>query len=120
MDDELVAAKLVRSRLYVVNAMCCMPTTHKEQDMRKAATCCKPALLNQLAPFDEQTPVFAMGKWAMFGMTGKDRGIASSRGFVRPEYEIPQQEGSIDEAHEAIRRMVKSLLTPRKTEDDDT
>lgn len=85
LNEELVVAKLKRDSLFVVNATCCQPIDKTEGRQRLATNCCRPVLKAQLATLPKQTPVLAMGKWAVFGLTNKDKGVMNSRGFVRAD-----------------------------------
>jgi uracil-DNA glycosylase family 4 len=91
LDEELLAAGLPRTKLFIVNATCCQPTGRSLSDFRKAVVACNPALIAQLKRLPKNIPTLAMGRWAMFALTGKDRGIALARGFIRDEWTIPQQ-----------------------------
>lgn len=88
LDDELFAVGLLREKLFIVYATMCWPTKRGERESRLAAQCCRPALLRALKPFDPSTPTFAMGKWAVFALTGKDKGVMGARGFVRSSFEL--------------------------------
>lgn len=85
LDDELLRAGLQRSKLFIVNAMCCQPPpgVRSVTMMARAADCCRPALIAQLK---RQRPaqLFAAGKWAFYALTGKTKGLNKARGFVRP------------------------------------
>jgi hypothetical protein len=96
--------ELPRARLLVINATCCQPPINKtDAMMRRAVQCCRPALLHQLAAIDPATPTLAMGKWAAYALTEKDKGMMSGRGFVRRDFRLPQaQTRTIEEAHYVI------------------
>jgi uracil-DNA glycosylase len=103
LDEELLRVGLLRQRLFVVNATCCLPPINKtENQMRRATVCCRPVLLNQLSKFPADTHVLAMGKWAAFALTLKDKGVMNARGFVRP-FTIPRPIASMDDASELLR-----------------
>lgn len=91
LDEELLRAGLLREKLFIVNATCCIPVQGKtEAQMAKAVECCRPALLKQLEQFDPETPVFAMGRYAYTGLTGVAKGVMAARGFVRENWKIPR------------------------------
>lgn len=95
LDVELFHAGLRRKELAIVNATCCQPVLpKKEVDMRNAVLACRPAFLSQLANLPEDLPVLAMGKWAFFALTGKDKGVMKARGFIRWPFKIPRKDGS--------------------------
>lgn len=87
LDESFLAVKLNRAKLFVVNAIACLPRLPKsEADMRRAADLCRPALLAQLQSLDsaDKLPVFCAGKWATYGLTGSIKGIKTHRGFIVP------------------------------------
>jgi len=84
LDNAFIAVKLNRAKLFVVNAICCMPPRSKsEVQMRRAADRCRPALLAQLLELSNTEHVFAAGKWAAYALTGETKGMNKRRGFVR-------------------------------------
>lgn len=84
LDDALLSVKLQRSKLYLVNAICCRPPMKKSlTDMKKAADACRGAVLNQLRSLESTEHIFAMGKWAYYSLTGRTKGLKNGRGFVR-------------------------------------
>lgn len=89
LDEELSNVELPRSKLFIVNATCCKPTTKDESDVRKAVLACRGVLLRQLRQFDKRVPVLALGKWAAFALTLRDKGVMNARGFIRSDWEIP-------------------------------
>jgi uracil-DNA glycosylase len=99
-DDELLKSGLLRSKLFLVNAICCKPPDHKsEPEMHKAVTACAPAFWAQVNRYPRDIPKFLMGKWAIYQVLGKNLpgGIEKGRGFLRPE---PYR--SIEDAMEVI------------------
>ncbi len=84
-DDELLAVRLRRSQLFIINAVACHPVFggKQEQMMGQAVKCCRPAFLAQIAHLPPDIHTLAMGKWADLAVSGKKRGVAKSRGFVR-------------------------------------
>lgn len=90
LDLALAEVGLSRSRLLVINATCCRPPPGKADAlMRKACDACRPAFLAQLATVPKATPVFAMGRWARYQLTGKATGLFEHRGFIDAEYRLP-------------------------------
>lgn len=86
LDEELRLAGIDRSKLLVINAICCKPKEpKKENEMREAVNCCRPAFLAQIAHLNPATIHWlVMGKWAGFAVTGKDKKLIGGRGFIRP------------------------------------
>lgn len=86
LDESFLRAKLPRAKLFIVNAIACLPTLAKsEADMRRAADRCRPALIAQLSRLANVNtlPVFAAGKWALYGLTGDFKGMKNHRGFIK-------------------------------------
>lgn len=84
LDRELTKVGLPRERLRIVNAIACLPplSAKSEGNMRRAVDCCKPLFLAQVIGCPD-VPILAMGKWAFYALTGKDRGVMSNRGFIQ-------------------------------------
>ena len=83
LDEELLEAGLDRSKLALVNAVLCRPTEPRSaNDMRVATKCCAPAFKRQTKAF-KKLPTIAMGRWAIFAVTGKDKSQMKGRGFIR-------------------------------------
>ena len=86
LNGELQQVRLTRSELALVNATACQPPFDStEGQMRKAVVCCQPLFWSQIrqATVTQETHVLAMGRWAHFALTKKDRGAMSNRGFIR-------------------------------------
>ena len=86
LDNSFIAARINRSRLFMVNAIACQPSRAKsEADMRRAADRCRPALIAQLERIKRvnDLPVFCAGKWATYGLTGSTKGMKTQRGFMK-------------------------------------
>ena len=116
LDESFLRAKLPRAKLFVVKAIACLPRLPKsEADMRRAADRCRPALLAQLARLKnvEHLPVFAAGKWALYGLTGDFRGMKTHRGFIK-KWDFEDSKKLNDEVLGKIRR--KALAAKRKRE----
>lgn len=109
LDRLLLHVRLQRSKLFIVNAMCCAPTMHKsESDMRKATDCCRPVLIEQLARLKSVPHILAMGKWAAYALTGSTRGIKNGRGFLR-EWTLEQTLA----AHKKFRKKLRAEIRKR-------
>jgi DNA polymerase len=86
LDNSFIKVGLNRSKLFVVNAICCSPRFNKSQvAMQKAANRCRPALIAQLRRLSGPgtTRIFAAGKYAYFALTGSIKGLKTKRGFLR-------------------------------------
>lgn len=93
LDKELEEVKLYRPQLLVINAIMCQPTSKRDADMRAACKACRPAFraqLEKLAVEYPTTPTCAMGKWAVYQLTGKTKGVGSSHGFIDYDYTLAQ------------------------------
>lgn len=90
LDRELEKVKLYRPMLLVLNAMLCQPTTKKDSDMRRACDACRPAFLHQIRKVPPNTPTMALGKWSVYQLTGKVKGVAAGHGFIDYEYNLTQ------------------------------
>lgn len=104
LDDEILEAGLLRTRLFLVNVTCCMPQERTEAAMKKATECCHPAFRAQLSRFDPRTPVFAMGKWSLYALTGRVKGVGNVRGFIRSDWtlmDIPASLGDTDDERDS-------------------
>ena len=85
LNDELLDVGLKRSELFVLNAIACQPGASKSlSDMKHAADACRPAFEAQLAKLRLGVHAFAMGKWALYAVLGKTKGLKNGRGFIRP------------------------------------
>lgn len=92
LNEELREAGFERSKLFVLNSVCCPPPAQKdEKAMYQALNACSPALVAQLRKFDPTTPVLALGRWAYVALTGQTRGVMHARGFVRADFRISAQ-----------------------------
>lgn len=86
LDTQLVAAKLDRGDLTIINAIGCQPGKGLKTDtnMGKAASACWPMFEHQYAPYRKHH-VLAMGKWASYAANGQSPvTIETGRGFIRP------------------------------------
>lgn len=110
MGREMVAALeeagIQKDRLLVANAYACMPKEpRRDVEERQAVACCRPLLRYFTDALDAKTPTLLAGKWALLAMTGKEKGLFNSRGFVdmrwdlsvRPAKDEPPQEEETEE-----------------------
>lgn len=93
-DLSLAEQGLPRERLFLINAIACLPIQGKtEAQMKLAVDCCRPLLLDQLKPLPADIPTFAAGKWAAYTLTGEYQGVYDVRGFLNLNFELPRPEG---------------------------
>lgn len=91
LDQELLEAGLPRHKLAIVNATLCRPPIGKDENMmRRAVDCCRPAFLESIGKLPSVFPVFSMGKWAAYALTGRNKGAMGRRGFVDQTYTLPR------------------------------
>lgn len=95
LNDELLDAGLLRSRLVLINAICCLPTAKNVSVMGKALQACRPVFLHYMHGVDPKLPVFAMGAWAMAAYVGRRKAIEKTRGFVR-DVELSKELKDVD------------------------
>lgn len=77
LRDKRVGLK--RENLVLTNAALCRGTTDKDNE--KAAQCCAPRLLRELASYPPNLPIVAFGKSATLSILG-NRNIMRTRGFI--------------------------------------
>lgn len=70
-----------RQEIWITNACLCIPLTPSAKEARDAATCCRPRLSAELARLHPDAGILAMGKWALFALTGKEKGMGGFQGF---------------------------------------
>lgn len=83
LNDELMEAGLLRSKLVIINALACFPTSKKVATMNKAFRSCRNVFLHFMRQVPPNLPAFAMGSWAVAAFTGKRMAIEKTRGFIR-------------------------------------
>ena len=87
LDSHLAKNGLRRSDAWVTNAALCRGESDREND--KAADCCAPRLLRELAAHPGDKPIIALGKAATRSILGV-KSILAARGFVWRAKEIPE------------------------------
>lgn len=128
LDAALLKYGLLRNKLFILNATCCQPPHNKtEPQMKKAVLCCRGAFRAQMKKLDPKLPAVAMGKWAGFALTGRDRGTGNSRGFLQeaegrplimswhPTYAFfrnPYEAGAFEVDLDRFARLVRDELQP--------
>lgn len=89
MAATLEEAGIERSKLLIATAYACMAEEPKRlKDERAATNACRPLLLQQLAQTPPATPTLLAGKWALLAMTGKEKGLFTTRGFVDKKWRL--------------------------------
>lgn len=88
LDDRLRRdAKLSRNSAHITNAALCRGDS--DDDNERAAECCAPRLLKEIAELPADTPVVALGKSALRSLLGV-RNILMARGFIWTVAEIEE------------------------------
>jgi uracil-DNA glycosylase family 4 len=99
LDDTLEDVGVERNDCYVTNAALCRGESDKDND--RAAECCAPRLLKELATLPKDVPIVAIGKAAARSILGV-KSILLARGFVwttRPlDSSIKSAEGAVRKA----------------------
>lgn len=89
MTATLEEAGIERSKLLIATAYACQAEEPKRlKDERAATNACRPLLLQQLASTPADTPTLLAGKWALLAMTGKEKGLFTTRGFVDKKWRL--------------------------------
>lgn len=101
LDDEIVEANLDRAAAHVTNAALCLGETDEDND--RAAECCAPRLLKELAKLPPEVPIIPLGKAAARAVLGV-KSILLARGFVWTARDLST---SIDNAEAALRKAVR-------------
>lgn len=79
LSEEMTAVGLDREEAHVTNATLCVGETDQENE--RAAECCAPRLLKELAALPPEVPILALGKAATRSVLGV-KSILLARGFV--------------------------------------
>jgi uracil-DNA glycosylase family 4 len=79
LDETLNKVGLDRSEIFVTNSHLCQPQSDLDAD--RAAECCAPRLLKELAELPADVPIMAVGKSAARSVLGV-RSILLTRGFI--------------------------------------
>ncbi len=83
LNEEFTHAKLLRSKLVLINAIACTPTARNVSVMVKALHACRGMFLNYREKVEANLPVLALGAWATAAYTGKKPAVEKTRGFIR-------------------------------------
>lgn len=110
MGREMVAALeeagIQKDRLLVANAYACTPKEpRRDSEERRAVACCRPLLRFFTGQLPPETPTMLAGKWALLAMTGREKGLFTTRGFVDMKWDLQSglstqqtEEGEPDDA----------------------
>ena len=99
MAATLEEAGIERSKLLIATAYACQAEEPKRlKDERAATNACRPLLLQQLAQTPPATPTLLAGKWALLAMTGKEKGLFTTRGFVDKKWRLTDAATKEDKA----------------------
>lgn len=93
LAEALESAGLKRADLFLCNVVLCRPSLEARKEPKlfgEAVKCCRPALLEQLKPFESTTPTLGMGKWAQRALMSRQLNMNKARGFIRWDWEIPR------------------------------
>lgn len=101
LDAELADVGLRREDAYITNSTLCEPSTDQEAD--RAAICCAPRLLRELAALPKDIPIVPMGKSATRAVLGVNS-ILLARGFVWTARDIAD---SVTAAEAGVRKAEK-------------
>jgi uracil-DNA glycosylase family 4 len=98
LDSTLEGVGISRDEVTLTNSHLCLPQSDK--DAERAAECCAPRLLKELAGYPADVPIMALGKAAARSVLGV-RSILLARGFV---WTARSLENPIKSADAAIRK----------------
>lgn len=108
LNETLEDIGVKRDDCYVTNAAMCRGETDKDND--RAAECCAPRLLSELAELPADVPVVALGKAAARTILGV-KSILMGRGFV---WTTRQIDNSIKAAEGAVRKAERAAAKRKK------
>jgi uracil-DNA glycosylase family 4 len=108
LDQEIEAVGLKRESMHVTNAALC--AGFNDKDNERAAECCAPRLLKELAALPADVPILTMGKAASKSVLGV-KSVLLARGFVWTARDLST---SIDTAEAAVRKAVRDSSKSRE------
>jgi uracil-DNA glycosylase family 4 len=108
LDQEIEAVGLDRSQMHVSNATLCLGFNDKDNE--RAAECCAPRLLKELAALPADVPILTMGKAASKSVLGV-KSVLLARGFVWTARDLST---SIDTAEAAVRKAIRDSSKSRE------
>lgn len=99
MAGALMEAGLQKERLLITHAYACQPIEPKKDKFERAATnACRPLILKLIESIPPETPTLLAGKWALLSVTGREKGLFTSRGFVDMKWSL--KDGAASEIKE--------------------
>lgn len=108
LDQEIEAVGLDRSHMFITNAALC--AGFNDKDNERAAECCAPRLLKELAALPADVPILTMGKAASKSVLGV-KSVLLARGFVWTARDLST---SIDTAEAAVRKAIRDSSKSRE------
>lgn len=110
MNEALAEAGIKRESIMVIHAYACQATEpRRDRDERKATIACRPLVGHLIQNLSVHTPVMLAGKWALLSMTGKEKGLFNTRGFVDAKFTLKDEKevedaggGESDSSDEAV------------------
>lgn len=105
--EELSRPVVPRSQIWVTNAALCAPITDSEAEARQAMTCCRPRLARELRRLSPHAWILTMGKWALHGLTGQEKGMGKIQGF-HIEIDVEKIKAEADE-RAAMAKVAKAI-----------
>lgn len=106
LDSTLEGVGIQRDEVVLTNAEMCLPQSDK--DAERAAECCAPRLLKELAGYPADVPIMALGKAAARSVLGV-RSILLARGFIWTARSLENPIKSVDAALRKAEREKKPL-----------
>lgn len=89
MRAVLQEAGINSEKLLVANAYACSPIEpRRDTEERRAVQACRPLLKHYTDKLPPETPTLLAGKWAMLALTGKEKGLFATRGFVDADWSL--------------------------------
>ena len=110
LNDELRDAGIDRGEAWVTNSALC--AGYSDKDNERAAECCAPRLLKELAALPKDVPILTLGKAATRAVLGV-KSILLARGFVWTARDLTK---SVDGAEAAVRKADRGKKDAPKVE----
>ena len=83
LRDALDEAGINKDRLLVTHAYACTPPAlTKDKFERAAVAACRPLVQHTIKDLLLSTPVMVAGKWALLSLTGSEKHLFNTRGFI--------------------------------------
>lgn len=102
MLGALQEAGIEREKLLIVHSYACMATEPKRDKEERAATnACRPLMRKLVEQLPRSTPTLLAGKWALLSLTGKQKGLFTTRGFVDMKWKVTDGAKEAEQKDEA-------------------